>query len=381
MNNNVPRTPFSTALSGSARETEIRLKNIFSGPKKRPPVLFLVLMFSLCVFCGNLVSCNVAQAEAPDASPAETESPDSSASAVVEPDSSSRVRPIQAGNWLTAELKNTISPDRLLDLPYEICPLCREPLGKHDSETCGHLLVDQIPAEELPREAVNVFDAQRKDYWRDTLLPVAYDPETDFTVYFVVVPDSMPNIGPGASPDLWSLDRAGVVLRLRDHAGYYNWDWGINAKFGSNPLLVVDDFDGDSRPEAALALTCGEGTGCYVESLYIIELDWGAMIWSTLDCSDIPLEIAYDRNRTAARLVSGEKEWNVNLNRLAEPFKGAVEVGNQVCFEKKDGRLVCDLGLDFSCHTLEYLASAHFPVICEDGTYKLGPATWMGDIL
>ena len=63
MNNKIPRTPFSTPLSGSARETELRLKNIFSGPKKRPPVLFLALMFSVCLLCGNLVSCQVAAPE------------------------------------------------------------------------------------------------------------------------------------------------------------------------------------------------------------------------------------------------------------------------------------------------------------------------------
>ncbi len=63
MNEKMPRTPFSTQLSGSARETEIRLRNIFSGPKKRPPVLFLVLMFSVCIFCGNLVSCQVKEVE------------------------------------------------------------------------------------------------------------------------------------------------------------------------------------------------------------------------------------------------------------------------------------------------------------------------------
>ena len=63
MNDKMPRTPFSTPLSGSARETELRLKHIFSGPKKRPPVVFLTLMFLVCVFCGNLVSCQVAGAE------------------------------------------------------------------------------------------------------------------------------------------------------------------------------------------------------------------------------------------------------------------------------------------------------------------------------
>ena len=66
MKNNMPRTPFSTPLSGSAKETEIRIRNIMSGPKKRPPVLFLALVFSVCIFCGNLVSCQVKETEVPD---------------------------------------------------------------------------------------------------------------------------------------------------------------------------------------------------------------------------------------------------------------------------------------------------------------------------
>ena len=66
MKEKIPRTPFSTPLSGSVRETEIRLRNIFSGPKKRPPALFLALVFAMCIFCGNLVSCQVKGA-APEA--------------------------------------------------------------------------------------------------------------------------------------------------------------------------------------------------------------------------------------------------------------------------------------------------------------------------
>lgn len=57
MKNNMPHTPFSTPLSGSAKETEIRIRSIMSGPKKRPPIPFLILMFSVCIFCGNIVSC------------------------------------------------------------------------------------------------------------------------------------------------------------------------------------------------------------------------------------------------------------------------------------------------------------------------------------
>ena len=68
MNKKMPRTPFSTALSRSAREIELRLRNIMSGPKKRPPLPFLILMFSVCIFCGNIVSCQFREETLPDVS-------------------------------------------------------------------------------------------------------------------------------------------------------------------------------------------------------------------------------------------------------------------------------------------------------------------------
>ena len=58
MNEKLPRTPFSTPLSGSARLAELRIRNIFAGPKKRPPVPLMILAAALCLLCGNLVSCN-----------------------------------------------------------------------------------------------------------------------------------------------------------------------------------------------------------------------------------------------------------------------------------------------------------------------------------
>ena len=59
MKHNIPRTPFSTRLSDSCRETELRIRNILSGPKKRPPLPLIILIAALCLFCGNLVSCHV----------------------------------------------------------------------------------------------------------------------------------------------------------------------------------------------------------------------------------------------------------------------------------------------------------------------------------
>ena len=42
-----PNTPFSTPLSGSAREAEDRIRNIFQYQKKRPPALLLALSCAL----------------------------------------------------------------------------------------------------------------------------------------------------------------------------------------------------------------------------------------------------------------------------------------------------------------------------------------------
>ena len=63
-----PRTPFSTPLSGSAREAEGRIRNKYQ--KKRPPALLLALSCALALTCGGLVSCQAREtAETPGPSP------------------------------------------------------------------------------------------------------------------------------------------------------------------------------------------------------------------------------------------------------------------------------------------------------------------------
>ena len=52
-----PRTPFSTRLSGNAKETELRLRSIFQWKKQRPPMWLLALVIVMTVSCGGLVSC------------------------------------------------------------------------------------------------------------------------------------------------------------------------------------------------------------------------------------------------------------------------------------------------------------------------------------
>jgi len=50
------------ALSGSAKEVELRIRNIVQGPKKRPPVPLMILAAIAILSCGWLVSCQPRQA-------------------------------------------------------------------------------------------------------------------------------------------------------------------------------------------------------------------------------------------------------------------------------------------------------------------------------
>lgn len=53
----IPKTPFATRLSGSAKETQLRLRSIFQWQKKRPPVWLFTLIVLVVFSCIGLVSC------------------------------------------------------------------------------------------------------------------------------------------------------------------------------------------------------------------------------------------------------------------------------------------------------------------------------------
>ncbi len=68
MEKKFPRSPFSTPLSGSARDAELRIRSIFQWKKRRPPLVLMALVALLILSCGYLVSCQAREAgpAAPD---------------------------------------------------------------------------------------------------------------------------------------------------------------------------------------------------------------------------------------------------------------------------------------------------------------------------
>ncbi|MGM9606939.1 MAG: hypothetical protein ACI3XJ_05485 [Oscillospiraceae bacterium] len=80
MPNKLPRSPFATRLSGSARETELRLRNIFQWKKQRPPVVLIILTALTVLLCCGLVSCQPSREE-PDAPEDTSSSPQPQAAA------------------------------------------------------------------------------------------------------------------------------------------------------------------------------------------------------------------------------------------------------------------------------------------------------------
>ena len=68
--NKTPYTPFSTPLSGSAKETEKRFQSILKWKKARPPRFLLILVLCISILCCSLVACrNGKQEEHPEQAP------------------------------------------------------------------------------------------------------------------------------------------------------------------------------------------------------------------------------------------------------------------------------------------------------------------------
>lgn len=55
MKQKIPKTPFATRLSGSTKETELRIRSIFLWKKKRPPLGALLVIIVMIIGAGSLV--------------------------------------------------------------------------------------------------------------------------------------------------------------------------------------------------------------------------------------------------------------------------------------------------------------------------------------
>lgn len=239
-------------------------------------------------------------------------------------------------------------------------------------------LMNDLPVDKLPRKAAGgeMTHWTREDIWEDTLLPLCYDEKNDFTLYAVVAEDSIPDFEAGGY-----LSGAGILARQGEDTEYYPI---VHEQFwsGGSPMMVVKDLNGDGSDEAAVAFLTGRGTGVSLYVLYIFDLSGGRLYREeTVDFSGIDIDVAYDADTKTATLTSGESILTVDM-KFPEDFDWnftGVYVGEVVRYRYEDGKLLCELGLDFNGSGVVYLAKATGEVVYENGRYTLGPLTLEAD--
>ena len=328
----LPHTPLSTPLSGSAKETQTRIRNIFQFQKKRPPVLALALAAALVLSCGGLVSCQ---------NPAEQEI-----------DQADFPLPF-SGNL----------PGEPLDVMLPAWGSLREDPGEPDLEG--------LTVDDLPTTPVNLEDFSQSESWNETVWLLSQDTERDAALYGVI---QFENYTPGlnASDKLY-----GVILRAGEQFAYFPFDWDANLWAYQAPELWRGDFDGDGQEELAFALACEYGSQVWVENLYLFEPD-------TLECQVIGpasgglnlsgLTASYDPENltlyaaTEDRLLMLDESWVEG----APILEGFLQGGSRVEFSLRDGTLWCTLALVPSKAPLSNPMILNCPVVFQDESYVLG---------
>ena len=328
----LPRTPLSTPLSGSAKETQTRIRNIFQFQKKRPPVLALALAAALVLSCGGLVSCQ---------NPAEQEI-----------DQADFPLPF-SGNL----------PGEPLKLAF--------PVWQSLSEYPGELNLEGLTVDTLPATPVNLRDFSQSESWNETVWLLSQDTERDAALYGVI---QFENYTPGlnASDKLY-----GVILRAGEQFAYFPFDWDANLWAYQVPELWRGDFDGDGQEELAFALAYVHGPQVWVENLYLFEpdtLEYQSIVLASGAPELSGLTASYDPESltlyaaTDDRLLMLDESWVEG----APILEGFLQGGSRVEFSLRDGTLWCTLALVPSKAPLSNPVILDCPVVFQNGTYVLG---------
>lgn len=180
MSTSIFHSPFTTALSGSARETEDRIRNIFQYEKKRPPVPALLLACTLALSCGGLVSCqsqNAGEAEVPFPT--------------------------------------------FTDLPGEPLEVA-VPGWTYVSEYPGEPPLEGLTVKDLPAAPVDLEDFSQSESWNETVWLLSQDTQRDVALYGVI---QFENYEPGLA-DASGL--YGVIVRSGAQWRFYPLNWQIN---------------------------------------------------------------------------------------------------------------------------------------------------------
>ena len=317
-------SPFTTALSGSAKETEDRIRNIFQYKKKRPPLLFFVLACILALTCGGLVSCqsqNAGEAEVPFPT--------------------------------------------FTDLPGEPLEVA-VPGWTYVSEYPGEPPLEGLTVKDLPAAPVDLEDFSQSESWNETVWLLFQDTQRDVALYGVI---QFENYEPGLA-DASGL--YGIIVRSGAQWRFYPLNWQINLWAYQAPELWFGDFDGDGQEELAFALVYERGSMVWRESLYLIELD-------SLDY-DMPdfavsagLTVSYDPDSmtlyaaTEDQLLLMDESW-VDGAPISE---GIFQNSTQVEFSYRDGLLRCQMSFVPSEAPMSSPAIVDYTIQFQEGGYAL----------
>ena len=324
-----PHTPLSTPLSGSAKETQTRIRNIFQFQKKRPPVLALTLATALALSCGGLVSCQ---------NPAEQEI-----------DQADFPLPF-SGNLPGEPLKLTF------------------PVWQSLSEYPGELNLEGLTVDTLPATPVNLRDFSQSESWNETVWLLSQDTERDAALYGVIQFDDY-------TPGLNASDKLyGVIVHSGKHNAYCSLDWSANLWAYEAPELWCGDFDGDGREELAFALAYEHGSQSWVEGLHLFEPDTMRDRTPNPRTLETTISASYDPETLALYVATDDQLLILDESWVegAPILEGNLWGGSQVEFYLRDGAIWCTLALVPSKAPLSNPVVVDCPVVFQDGSYVLG---------
>ena len=337
MKQSVPVSPFSTALSGSARAAEGRIRNVFQKNKKRPPLWLIALCAAACLLCGSLVSCQQAQTppvQLPDRSEAS-------------PPAAPLPGPAEGASVLEAALEQ---PER-------------------GGAEAAKLPLFEMTRADFPAQPLDFYDyPAASENWEELVWLLREDEASDTALYGVLKFED-----PGVYITNAAQALYGVILRSGENWRFLPLDWSADLWACQAPDLWLGDFDGDGQQEAAVALAWDRGSSYWwQEHLYLFELD--TLEYAAPELSPLGLEAWYDGENSLLTVSTGSEQLTLDENWVAgAPIaEGRLLAGNRISFSLRKGQLWAQVWFWPEGAPMSNPFMLEYPVVPEDGAYRLG---------
>lgn len=191
---------------------------------------------------------------------------------------------------------------------------------------------------------------------------------------------------------MYGEESVGVTLQVGDRSRHFDWVYMTPRQI--EPVMEVNDYDGDGEDELSIVLYVGSGTGISIEELHIIELNEATLEDHVFDNSveQVSSKVSFNVEMDNGGIPTGEIRIDSDVYPIEFPLYNEEEqgkiyeqliFGSIIGFYTVEGQLKARFGAGVHYEQWvmpEYIGDIIADVTYEGGAFRMSNYTFEPDV-